>query len=143
MYEIALCLARHAKFARFRIYRTKKKKKGGKRLNKKKKREIFCRSEQLTRAVREKLSSISARYPGHEIRATSTARPYHRHRSPVDTRLGDVRGFGNTPLRCFPSLPRHLSENVSTRILSSVKSCRATVIKSCWIGFLRNLQREI
>ena len=45
------------------------------------------------------------------------ARPYHRHRSPVDTRLGDAGGFGNTPLRCLSSLPRHLSENVSTRIL--------------------------
>lgn len=42
VYEIALCLARHAKFARFRIYRTKKKKKkGGKRLNKKKREKFF------------------------------------------------------------------------------------------------------
>lgn len=43
MYEIALCLARHAKFARFRIYRTKKKrkKKGEKRLNKKKREKFF------------------------------------------------------------------------------------------------------
>lgn len=42
VYEIALCLAKHAKFARFRIYRTKKKKKkGGKRLNKKKREKFF------------------------------------------------------------------------------------------------------
>lgn len=41
VYKITLCLARHAKFARFRIYRTKKKKKGGKRLNKKKREKFF------------------------------------------------------------------------------------------------------